>query len=445
MPESVLSPGAVALGLRADPLGTLGSLAKEMPDGGLFRWGNLRTWWLPRPEQVREVMVAKARSFSKWFPAPATRELLGEGLLVSDGDFHRRQRKLATPAFHGDRIRTYGETMAEIAREIRDGWIEGETVDVAAEMNRYAVRVVTRTLFGADIEKDADRVSAALSRVFDLLRRAAMPPDEVAEFQALIAELDAVVLRIVRERRATGEDRGDLLSMLLLAADAETGETMDDRQIRDEAMTLFLAGHETAATALGWAWHLLGEHWWAAERVREEARTVFSGGEPAPDRARDLAFAAQVFRETLRLYPPIWSVGRMALEPVRIGDFVLEEGDAVAISAYFTHRDARWFPEPERFDPGRWADPAAVRTHPAYFPFSWGTRSCIGEGFALMEALLMLATVSQRWRLEPVQGAQPEVSPQLTLRAKNGIRMRVTGLRAEGTESGDAKSRPGSP
>jgi cytochrome P450 len=242
-----------------------------------------------------------------------------------------------------------------------------------------------------------------------------------------MARLDSVVDRMIKQRRASGCDRPDLLSSLMLAQDLENGsEKLNDRQLRDEAMTIFLAGHETSANALAWSWYLLAQHPAVEEQFHHEVDRVLQGRAPSADDVPALEFTARVFAEALRLYPPVWAIGRRAIQECRIGDTIIAPGSVVILSSYVTHRDARWFRDPERFDPERWT-PEARSTRPrfSYFPFSAGSRACLGEGFAGLEGVLCLATIAQKWKLRLVPGQTVVPQPQLTLRARNGIRMQV--------------------
>jgi len=411
---------------RRDPIAFFARIKADHGDAVFFHWGNQPTWVFFHPDAVKELLVTQDRLFTKWFAVERTKELLGNGLFVSEGAYHHRQRKLAQPAFHHQRIKSYAGIVLETAQTLRDRWTDGEVVDVAQEMNWFALIAVARALFGADVDSEASEIRDALGGILDLFERAALPPDEQADFDMHMARLDATILRIIEERRRSPEDRGDLLSMLLAAHDEGDGSGMSDRQIRDEAMTIFLAGHETTATALTWAWHLLALHPEVEKALTGELQTVLKGREVAYDDLAQLVITERIVSETLRLYPPVWAMGRQAREAVKIGGWQLDPGDVAIVCPYLTQRDARFFPEPERFDLERWTDEAgAVRPKFAYFPFSGGSRSCLGEGFAWMEAMMCLAVLAGRWRLEMAEGHRVALQPQLTLRAKFGMKMRL--------------------
>jgi cytochrome P450 len=298
---------------------------------------------------------------------------------------------------------------------------------VCCEMNWLALMIVASTLFGADVESDAEEIRAALSEILDPFERSILPQADRDYFENAMSRLDAVIYRIIKQRRASSADRGDLLSMLLLAEDTEGGGgKMTDLQVHDEAMTIFLAGHETSANALAWSWYLLSQHPEAEAQFHNEVDHTLDGCTPRMDDVANLAFTARIFAEALRLYPPLWAIGRRAIRECRIGDCTIAAGSVVILSQYVTHRDARWFPNPDAFDPERWtAEARSARPRFSYFPFSAGSRACLGEAFAGMEGVLCLATLAQKWKLRFVPGPPIALQPQLTLRARNGIKMRI--------------------
>jgi cytochrome P450 len=327
--------------------------------------------------------------------------------------------------------------MVDYAERVGARWQEGQTLDVSSEMMRLTLAVVGKTLFDADVESDADEVGEALTEVMELFDYLMLPFSELLEklplppqrrFLRARARLDAIVYRIIEERRRSGGDRGDLLSMLLLAVDEEGDRTgMTNEQLRDEAMTLFLAGHETTANALTWTWHMLARNPEAERRLHEELDTVLEGGRaPSVEDFPSLRYTEMVVAETMRLYPPAWAIGRLAIEDHEVGGYHIPRGSLVLVCQYVMHRDPRFFPEPEAFDPERWTTEAkAARPQFSYFPFGGGPRRCIGEGFAWMETVLMLATLARRWRLRPTPGSNVEAHPRITLRPKGGVPMVV--------------------
>jgi cytochrome P450 len=359
--------------------------------------------------------------------------LLGEGLLTSEGAFHTRQRRLVQPAFHRERLAAYAAAMVECASHTRDSWNSGAKYDIAREMNRLTLAIVARTLFSADVSSDADEIGAALTEVLGLFETVLMPFSEwleklplpsVRRFERARDTLDRIIYGIIADRRRNPRDTGDLLSMLLMAQDEGSG--MDDKQVRDEALTLFLAGHETTANALTWTWYLLSENPAVERELHAELDRVLGRRLPGFDDLAALKYVEMVFAEAMRLYPPAWSIGRRNIEAYRVGDYELPPRSIVLMSPFVVHRDPRWFKEPERFDPSRFSpDAAAARPKFSYFPFGGGARVCIGERFAWMEGVLLLATLAQRWRLRLIPSHPVEMRALITLRPKNGMMMAV--------------------
>ncbi|HEX8117997.1 MAG TPA: cytochrome P450, partial [Pyrinomonadaceae bacterium] len=386
-------------------------------------------------DYIKDVLVTHNASFMKGRGLQRAKRLLGEGLLTSEPPLHRRQRRLAQPAFHKQRINAYASLMVDYALRLeRERWRDGRTLDVAQEMMHLALTIVGRTLFGTETEAEAEEVRAALSASMasfgqfmmpfaELLSRLPLPANR--RFERSRARLDRIIYRIIDERRASGEDRGDLLSMLLRAQDEEGGGGgMSDEQLRDEAMTIFLAGHETTANALAWTWYLLAQNPSAEAKLHEELDGVLRGRPPAAEDLPRLRYTEMVVSESMRLYPPAWILGRRALEDYEVGGYLIPKGSLVILSPYVMQRDARFFPDPERFDPERWtAEAKAARPQFAYFPFGGGPRRCIGEGFAWMEGVLVVATLARRWRLRLAPGQRVGPQPGVTLRPRGRLPM----------------------
>jgi cytochrome P450 len=426
-PTLALDPASALYAMRRAPLEFFSRLAREHGDFVQFRLGDHEhaLYFLNHPDLVREVLVTQDRHFTKWFSVPRIFEVLGEGLFVSEGDFHMRQRRLAQPAFHRERIAAYADEMAALAVQLRERWRAGTTVDISQEMNWLAMMIVARTLFGADVEAEANEIRDALSEILDQFERSTLPRADRKDFENAMSRLDAVVYRMIADRRATRSDRGDLLTMLLNARDEEGGG-MTDLQVRDEAMTIFLAGHETSANALAWCWYLLGKHPEVERRFHDEVDRALNGQVPTLGDIPRLVFTGCVFSEALRLYPPVWAIGRQARRDLVLGEYEVAGGAVVIVSPYVTQRDARWFPSPETFEPERWLpEEKAQRPRYSYFPFSAGSRSCLGEMFAGVEGVLALACIGQKWRLRPVLEQKVALQPQLTLRARHGIKVEV--------------------
>jgi len=387
------------------------------------------------PEFIREILIVQAQSFIKERTQKRMKILLGEGLITSDGESHKRQRRIAAPAFHRQRIQAYGSIMVERAAAMREAWREEVEIDISAEMMRLSLEVVARTLFAQEVTEDILSINHEVNAIMKLynfliaLPRAEdylhLPIPGLMRFRRARKRLDEVVYRMIAEHRATGVDRGDLLSMLLRARDEEQDNSgMSDEQIRDEVLTIFLAGYETVANALSWTWMLLGQNPEAEGKLHEELDRVLGGRVPALDDLPELKYTEMVLAESMRLYPPAWAMGRQATRDVALGPYLLPVGTYFFFSQYIIQRSAEHYPDPLRFDPGRFTpERKAARSKFVYFPFGAGSRQCIGESFAWMEATLVLATLAQRWRLRLIPGQKLEVQPKITLRPKYGIRM----------------------
>jgi cytochrome P450 len=416
---------------RSDPLGFLSKAAREYGDLVYFKVARQHMYLVDHPDYVREILVAHQGNFIKSRALQRAKILLGEGLLTSEGQHHLRQRRLVQPAFHRERLAGYAAAMSECAVRWRERWTAGSALDISTEMPHLTLSVVAKTLFSADVQSEASEIGAAMTSVLQMFRLLLLPFSEyldklplpsIRRFEKARARLDATIYGLIRERRNSGQDSGDLLSMLLLAQDE--GDGMSDEQVRDEALTLFLAGHETTANALTWTWYLLSQHPDVERRLHEEIDAVLDGRAPELADVPQLRYAEMVLSEALRLYPPAWAIGRMAKASFPLDGVEIPAKSICILSPYLVQRDARWFPDPEKFDPKRWS-PSAREARPkfAYFPFGGGARVCIGERFAWMEGVIVMAAIAQRWRLRLEPGQQVEPLPLITLRVKNGLRM----------------------
>lgn len=399
--------------------------------------GTQPAWFVTHPDLVKIVLVTKARNFTKSRILKRAGKILGQGLLTSDGDFHTRQRRLVQPAFHRQRLDGYAAEMVSFARRTAAAWHDGQRLDVSTEMPGLTLRIVAKTLFGADVDDDAHSIGSAITDVLKLFNLMFLPFSQVLEYLPLPAshryrrarmQLDKTIYRIIAERRASGKDWGDLLSMLLMAQDDESSAhaSMTDKQVRDESMTLFLAGHETTANALMWTWYLLATHAAAEARLHAEVDEVLQGRPPTFADIPRLIYTERVVRESLRMYPPAWIMSRLTIDPFELGNRYICRGDLLIMSQWVMHHDSRYFSRTEHFDPDRWT-PQAIEALPrfAYFPFGGGARVCIGESFAWTELILVLATIAQQWRLR-YEGAQAPVPlPVITMRARDPMPMRV--------------------
>ena len=418
-----------------DQLGFLQRCAREYGDVTRLRFLNVPIYLLNHPDHIEYVLVGNNRNFIKDRAERSGLRFLGQGLLTSEGDYWRRQRRLAQPAFHRQRISAYGRTMVESAERMLDSaWQDGETREVQEDMSRLTLQIVSATLFGASMTKDleeevGDALGVVMGRftggiLFKVPERIPTPAN--LRFRRAVRRLEEIIYGIVRERRGSVDgDAGDLLSMFLAARDEVSGEGMTDRQLRDEVLTIFLAGHETTALNLSWTWHLLAGNPRAEEGLHEELQRILDGRAPTMADLPDLCYADAVIKESTRLYPPAWGFGREALRDCEIGGYRVPRGTQVVMSQWVMHRDERYFEDPEAFRPERWLD-GSTDSLPkyAYFPFGGGPRLCIGQSFARMEAVLLLATIAQRFRLRHATGQETvKPLPSLTLRPENGLRM----------------------
>jgi len=424
-------PGECLLAFRRDPI-ALFRRAAERGDVVRLPLSRHPVYLINHPDLIKDVLVTRHKQFKKGRGLERAKMLLGEGLLTSEGDLHLRQRRLVQPAFHRERIAAYGEAMTFYSGQIGARWRDGATIDMAGEMMRLTLAIVGKTLFDTEIQSEADEIGGAMGEVIALFQLLLLPlPDFLENLPLPVvrrarkarARLDRTIYRLIAEHRA-GDDRGDLLSMLLLARDEYDGGHMTDRQIRDEAMTLFVAGHETTANALTWTWYLLSQNPSAEAKFHAEVDTVLAGRMPTAADLPRLPYTRRVFAESLRLYSPAWVVGRRALTDYAVQNYLLPAGSIVLPSQAVTHLDARFFPDPYKFDPDRWTPEAeAARPKFAFFPFGGGPRVCIGEQFAWMEGILTLATLAQKWRPRLAPSQQVATQPIITLRPKYGMQM----------------------
>jgi cytochrome P450 len=391
------------------------------------------------PEWINEILVNQVGSFVKERTLRRMKILLGEGLITSDDPIHMRQRRIAAPAFHRQRIAGYAEQIATAAVTMRDSWRDGEELDISAAMMRLSLQIIARTLFDQEVTPEvlsvADEVNAIM-RLYNFLvvfpkleSFLHWPIPGIVQFRRSRARLDAIVHRMIAQRRALNreelEQRGDLLSMLIAAQDIDASR-MSDEQVRDEALTIFLAGYETVANSLAWTWYLLSQNPEARERMEREINEVLGARTPTLEDLPSLRYTEMVFAESMRLYPPAWAMARQATKPVQLGEYRLPPGTHIFFSQYVVHRSPELWDDPLAFRPERHTPEAkAARPRFAYFPFGGGRRQCIGEGFSWMEGVLALATIAQRWRLEFMSRFPVVTQAKITLRPKYPIMMRV--------------------
>jgi len=398
------------------------------------------------PSDIREVLVDKAQFFIKERTQKRMKILLGDGLITADGEAHKRQRRIAAPAFHRQRIQAYAGTIVDYAAAMRDQWQPGTQIDVAAEMMRLALQITARTLFDTEVTPEIQTINDEANAVMDMydalvampraedLLRWRIPVPVLMRFRKSKSRLDAVVDSMIARKqaetaKAAHEGRpvgSDLLSMLIAARDddpaQDSSKRLNSEELRDEVLTIFLAGYETVANALSWTWLLLGQNPEAEARLHAELDATLAGRLPALEDLPRLRYTEMVISESMRLYPPAWAMGRQATQDIEIGPYCVPKGTYLLFSQYIVQRNPNYFPDPLAFRPERFtAEAKAQRPKFAYFPFGGGGRQCIGESFAWMEAVLVLATLAQHWRAKVVEDQQIAVQPKITLRPKFGI------------------------
>ena len=428
-------PGASFLKFRRDPLAFFTETQRTFGDIATFSFGPQQVFLVSHPDWIEDVLVTSAKKFQKGVALQRAKRLLGEGLLTSEGQAHLRQRRTIQPMFHRQQVQRFAEAMVNHAVRWRDSVRPGATIDVTHEMAALTLAIVGETLFSSDVQGDADEVREALTAAVQSFGIAFLPGLEYFEKLPLPMftrvrqareRLDRVIHRVIQDRRKGSPHeppQHDLVSMLLAAHDPENPSSpgMSDQQIRDEAMTIFLAGHETTANAMAWTWHLLGSAPDIERRLHDELSRVLDGRTPSVEDVPKLEFTRMIIAESMRLYPPAWTMGRRAIEKHTLGGHTIEPGALVIVSQWIAHHDQRWWAYPDTFNPDRWSE-KSDRPKYAYFPFGGGSRICIGESFAWTEAILLLATIAQKWSFVPVTA--PTMEPRITLRPK-GLSMRA--------------------
>jgi cytochrome P450 len=442
-------PGASFLAFRRDPLKFFVDTQRTYGDIARFTFGPQQVFLVSHPDWIEDVLVTSAKKFQKGVALQRAKRLLGEGLLTSEGKQHLKQRRTIQPLFHRQHVQGFAEAMVKHASRWRDGVKSGGTIDMSSEMAALTLAIVGETLFSSNVQGDADEVREALEAAFQTFEVAFLPGLEYLEKLRLPMfarirnareRLDRVIHRVIEDRRANAAAtkdaplHGDLVSMLLAARDPENPAEpgMTNEQIRDEAMTIFLAGHETTANAMAWTWHLLAGHPDVEARLHEELDRVLGGRTPSVEDVTKLEYTRAVVAESMRLYPPAWTMGRRVIEPHTIGGYTIPAEALVIVSQWIAHHDPRWWPEPDAFLPGRWLSAEGRNPEPgtrnqgrpkySYFPFGGGSRICIGESFAWTEAILLLATIGQRWKF--VARSTPRLEPRITLRPR-GLQMQA--------------------
>lgn len=427
--------------LRRDRLAFWTWLARTYGDVAQVRIGRRRVYLISHPQGIEEVLVTQARHFIKHFALRLNPLVLGRGLLTSEGEFWLRQRRLIQPLFLRQQLLGYAPLMVAYAQQLADSWQEGEERDIVPEMMRLTLQIAAKVLFAVDVADEAREVGAALQFLQEnfLARFHSLWPPPLwlplpanLRLRRAVRQLDTLLYRFIQQRRRQGPGQGDVLSLLLRVRDESDGRGMTDQQVRDEAMTLFLAGHETTALALSWTWALLGQHAQVAARLHWEVDTVLGSRAPTAEDLPRLRYTEAVLLEAMRLYPPAYIIGREALSPCTVAGYPVPRGTTVLMSQWVVHRDPRFYEHPERFWPERWlGDRGQQLPKYAYFPFGGGPRLCLGNHFALIEMVLVLATLAQRWHFRLAPGDWLVPWPSFTLRPRYGIRALLCRRRPE--------------
>lgn len=448
-----------------------------------YRFMGVPIIFVNEPDYIREILVTQAASFVKERTVRRMKILLGEGLITSDDPIHIRQRRIVAPAFHRQRIAAYADEIVASSARHAAQWKPGETIDISAAMMSLSLEIVARTLFNTEVTDDIRRINDEVNLIMGIYNFLVafprmesflhLPIPGVVKFRRSKARLDAVVDRLIAEHRTSSEDRGDLLSMLIASRDEDGTTGMTDDQIRDEVLTIFLAGYETTANALAWTWYLLSQNPEVEAKLHAELDAVLAlnhdvssrpeqsevegpassatkmssrpeAQRPAVERPASpphtrhlrlptladypqLRYTEQVFAESMRLYPPAWAMGRMSTKAVTLGPYRIPPGAHFFMSQYIISRTPELYPDPLRFDPDRFTPEAkAARPRFAYFPFGGGSRQCIGESFAWMEGVLAIATIARQWRMTYLGDAPPVPQAKITLRPRDPVMMRLT-------------------
>ena len=429
-----------------DPLKVLIDISHTYGDIAHFKFGRQNVYLLNHPDYIEDVLVTNYKNFIKSRGLQVSKRLLGNGLVTSEGEYHDKQRHLIQPTFYPKRIKSYADIMVNQAIDMCNSWHDGTILDIHKEMIKLTLAIICKTVLGYDIEPGHDEVGDALKTCMQYFNRLLMPFGELIEkipllpinkgFQTAKRDLDSIVYRMIKEHRKK-LDKGhekkedyDLLSTLLQAQDEEAGiGRMTDEQLRDEVMTIFLAGHETTANALTWTYYLLSEHPTIESKLQEELHSIFGSNRTTitVDDVPRLEYTEKILTESMRLYPPAWALGRQVIDDYKVGGYSIPEGSIILMSQYVMHRNPRYFPEPNRFYPDRWTEEFKKQLPRfSYFPFGGGIRGCVGEPFAWLEAILLLATISRQWRMKHVPSHKVELKALITLRPKYGMQMKLT-------------------
>ena len=419
---------------RRDSIGFLRKIAQEFGDIVHFKMGPIRIVLLNHPDFIKEVLTTHHRNFVKGRPLEMAKELLGEGLLTSEGDFHKRHSRIIQPAFHRNMIDSYAPDITKVVSRLMDDWADGKKVDMKDEMTTMSMLIAGKSLFNVELEKDSADIIQSLETATSLFGRIPLPFSEgllklpipsTLRFKRAKAQLDKIIYGIIAERRLSKEDNGDLLSLLLRSQEEYGGgAAMSDEHVRDEALTLFLTAFDTTSTALTWTWYLLSQNPEVEAELHRELDLILNGRLPTADDIPQLKYTRMVFGESLRIYPPSYLIPRQAINEFSIDKYIVPAGTIVLMSPYLIHHDSRFHPDPEKFNPRAWDNHLNNQNSKyEYFPFSRGPRSCIGEPFAWMQGILVLASIAQFWRVKHLPEHPVELLQLINLRPRYGMMM----------------------
>jgi len=428
-----------------NPIKTVMDIAYTYGDIAHFKFGRQHVYLINNPDYIEDILIKNYKNFIKNKGLQVSKRLLGEGLVTSEGGYHDRQRRIIQPAFHPNLIKKYGDIMTSFAGNMSHQWQDGNTLDIHKEMIYLTAAIISKAVLGSEIKPEqGDEVGDALLICAEYFNRLLMPFGELIQkipilgvnkgFQQAKRKLDSIVYSMIAEHRDNerkGVLQSDLLFTLLQAQDSEAGiERMTDSQLRDEVMTIFLAGHETTSNALTWTFYLLSQNPSVDAKLYEEITSILGNGKdtriPTIEDIPKLEYAEKVFRESMRLYPPAWTIGRQAINDYKVDKYIIPSRSIVLMSQYVMHHNPKYFPDPDRFYPERWTKQTKLQLPRfSYFPFGGGIRGCLGEPFAWMEGILLLSTICQRWKMHHDPEHKVELKPLITLRPKNGMRMKL--------------------
>jgi cytochrome P450 len=447
-PSKIL-PNALLRKFMHDPLKTLTDIARTYGDIAHFKFGRQHVYLINNPDYIEDILVKNHRHFIKSRGLQASKRLLGEGLVTSEGKYHDRQRRLIQPTFYPNRINRYGQIMTSCTLYMCNNWNDGSILDIHKEMMHVTAAIISKSVLGSDLKLAENEIGDALLTCMQYISRLQMPFGELIEkipilpinkgFRRAKNKLDSLVYGMIKEHRENlGKGQNDLLFTMLQAQDEEQGiGRMTDLQLRDEVMTIFLAGHETTANALTWTFYLLSQNPVIESRLHKELHSIVGedgDGEHntsiTVDDVPKLEYTNKILIESMRLYPPAWTLGRQAINDYSVGKYVIPAGSIILMSQYVMHRDQRYFPEPDRFYPDRWTQEFKRRLPRfCYFPFGGGSRSCVGEPFALIEATLLIAIICKNWKMRLAPEQKVSMKPLITLRPKYGMRMKLNKIK----------------